>query len=69
MAGSAEVYWFGSSVVWFAVVQFILRDAILQDNDETGLFRGGFQGSVKNVGVVVTLIYFRALFFLKNDWF
>ena len=26
-------------------------------------------GSVKNVGVVVTLIYFRALFFLKNDWF
>ena len=28
-----------------------------------------FFGSVKNVGVVVTLIYFRALFFLKNDWF
>ena len=26
-------------------------------------------GSVKNVGVVVTLIYFRALFFLKNDGF
>ena len=32
-------------------------------------FRGFFMGSVKNVGVVVTLIYFRALFFLKNDWF
>ena len=28
-----------------------------------------YYGSVKNVGVVVTLIYFRALFFLKNDWF
>lgn len=38
-------------------------------NMKNELTRQGKYGSVKNVGVVVTLIYFRALFFLKNDWF